>query len=223
MLEEAKQSKDLAEVHDLLGKWRHFAYAELKEPGRYFGLLAKAERRQSRQRPVDTAGARRPDLSARWGAELCGHRGRHLADTRDGVATSLTPKLPGPFLEIAFVASVPSYTKAGDGGAGLTLTESSGRTPPCRVRAEPVWCRVGDSRTDLLEDDLRLAPSTTTTTCPSSYPLASVSRCRSEVNVQARPVVGALDHPPCWGGGGAGGPGVAVRSVRASAGARGCR
>ncbi|MGH3902227.1 MAG: DUF6247 family protein [Pseudonocardiaceae bacterium] len=44
VLEAAKQSKDLAGVHDLLGKWRHFAYAELTEPGWYFGLLAKAER-----------------------------------------------------------------------------------------------------------------------------------------------------------------------------------
>jgi len=44
VFEAAKQSKDLAEVHDLLGKWRHFAYAELTEPGWYFGLLAKAER-----------------------------------------------------------------------------------------------------------------------------------------------------------------------------------
>lgn len=44
VLEEAKHSKDLAEVHALLAKWRHFAYAELKDPGSYYRLLAKATR-----------------------------------------------------------------------------------------------------------------------------------------------------------------------------------
>lgn len=39
-LERAKQTKDLAGVHDLLNKWRHLAYAELREPGTYFRLLA---------------------------------------------------------------------------------------------------------------------------------------------------------------------------------------
>jgi hypothetical protein len=42
VLEEAKQAKDLAPVHDLLHKWRHFAYAELKNPGTYFRMLATA-------------------------------------------------------------------------------------------------------------------------------------------------------------------------------------
>lgn len=42
VLERAKQAKDLAPVHDLLYKWRHFAYSELKEPGTYFRLLATA-------------------------------------------------------------------------------------------------------------------------------------------------------------------------------------
>ncbi|MGH3867998.1 MAG: DUF6247 family protein [Pseudonocardiaceae bacterium] len=42
VLERAKQAKDLALVHDLLHKWRHFAYSELKEPGTYFHLLATA-------------------------------------------------------------------------------------------------------------------------------------------------------------------------------------
>ncbi|MGH3975279.1 MAG: DUF6247 family protein [Pseudonocardiaceae bacterium] len=28
--------------HDLLHKWRHFAYAELKNPGTYFRMLATA-------------------------------------------------------------------------------------------------------------------------------------------------------------------------------------
>ncbi len=43
VLEEAKRSKDLVGVHELLQKWRHFAYTELKDPGSYFRLLAKAE------------------------------------------------------------------------------------------------------------------------------------------------------------------------------------
>ncbi len=42
VLERAKQTKDLAGVHDLLNKWRHLAYAELKEPGSYYHLLATA-------------------------------------------------------------------------------------------------------------------------------------------------------------------------------------
>jgi hypothetical protein len=29
-------------VNDLLVKWRHFAYAEMKDPGSYFRLLATA-------------------------------------------------------------------------------------------------------------------------------------------------------------------------------------
>jgi Family of unknown function (DUF6247) len=45
-LDAAKAAKNLDEVHELLRKWRHFAYAELREPGWYFGLLAKAERIQ---------------------------------------------------------------------------------------------------------------------------------------------------------------------------------
>lgn len=43
VLEDAKRSKDLAGVHELLQKWRHLAYAELKDPGSYFWLLAKTE------------------------------------------------------------------------------------------------------------------------------------------------------------------------------------
>lgn len=43
VLERAKQSKDLAGVHDLLGKWRHIAYREMCEPGSHDRMLAKAE------------------------------------------------------------------------------------------------------------------------------------------------------------------------------------
>jgi hypothetical protein len=43
VLERAKQSKDLAGVHDLLNKWRHTAYMEMRDPGSYYRILAKAE------------------------------------------------------------------------------------------------------------------------------------------------------------------------------------
>lgn len=42
VLDQAKRSQDLELVHDLLTKWRHFAYAELKAPGSYFRVLASA-------------------------------------------------------------------------------------------------------------------------------------------------------------------------------------
>jgi Family of unknown function (DUF6247) len=43
VLERAKQSKDLTEVHDLLTKWRHTAYMEMRDPGSHYRMLAKAE------------------------------------------------------------------------------------------------------------------------------------------------------------------------------------
>lgn len=43
-LDVAKRSKDLAEVHQMLRHWRHFAYQELREPGSYFRVLAAAAR-----------------------------------------------------------------------------------------------------------------------------------------------------------------------------------
>lgn len=43
VLERAKQSKDLAEVHELLGKWRHTVVQERREPGSRSRMLAKAE------------------------------------------------------------------------------------------------------------------------------------------------------------------------------------
>ena len=42
VLDEAKQSKDLAGVRELLAKWRVFTYQELREPGAYFRVLASA-------------------------------------------------------------------------------------------------------------------------------------------------------------------------------------
>lgn len=43
VLDKAKQTKDLVGVHKLLHKWRYVAYAEMRDPGSYFRLLAKAE------------------------------------------------------------------------------------------------------------------------------------------------------------------------------------
>jgi hypothetical protein len=43
VLELAKQEKDITAIHSLLNKWRHLAYAELKDPGSHFRMLAKAE------------------------------------------------------------------------------------------------------------------------------------------------------------------------------------
>jgi uncharacterized protein DUF6247 len=46
VLDQAKRDQDLEPVHDLLAKWRHFAYAELKAPGTYFrSAVARARRR----------------------------------------------------------------------------------------------------------------------------------------------------------------------------------
>lgn len=40
VLDKAKESKDLAGVHDLLHKWRLIAHAEMTDPGWYFRLQA---------------------------------------------------------------------------------------------------------------------------------------------------------------------------------------
>jgi hypothetical protein len=43
VLDHAKATKDLAGVYRLLAKWRHLAYGELRDPGSYYRVLAKAE------------------------------------------------------------------------------------------------------------------------------------------------------------------------------------
>lgn len=43
VLDRVKQSKDLADLHELLHKWRHTAYAETRDPGSYYRMLSKAE------------------------------------------------------------------------------------------------------------------------------------------------------------------------------------
>lgn len=46
VLDRVKQSQDLADLHALLNKWRHTAYMEMREPGAYYRVLAKAEQIQ---------------------------------------------------------------------------------------------------------------------------------------------------------------------------------
>lgn len=53
VLERAKQTKDLAPIRSLLDKWRLFAYAEMKDPGSYFRMLATADRTLSTGQPPD--------------------------------------------------------------------------------------------------------------------------------------------------------------------------
>lgn len=52
VLDDAKQSKDLVGVRDLLCSWRLLAYDELVEPGSYFRVLAKAARIQATGEPA---------------------------------------------------------------------------------------------------------------------------------------------------------------------------
>lgn len=43
VLDRVKQSQDLAELNDLLAKWRHTAYTEIRDPGSYYRTLGRAE------------------------------------------------------------------------------------------------------------------------------------------------------------------------------------
>ena len=43
VLDRVKQSKDLADLQELLNKWRHTVYMEMREPGSYYRMLGKAE------------------------------------------------------------------------------------------------------------------------------------------------------------------------------------
>ncbi len=43
VLDRVKQSQDLGDLHELLNKWRHTAYMEMRDPGSYYRMLAKAE------------------------------------------------------------------------------------------------------------------------------------------------------------------------------------
>jgi hypothetical protein len=43
VLDRVKQSKDLADLHEFLNKWRHTVYMEMREPGSYYRMLGKAE------------------------------------------------------------------------------------------------------------------------------------------------------------------------------------
>lgn len=44
VLERVKQSQDLTDLHEMLNKWRHTAYMELRDPGSYDRMLSKAAR-----------------------------------------------------------------------------------------------------------------------------------------------------------------------------------
>ena len=68
VLEAAKQSKDLAGVRDLLAKWRHFAYRELREPGAYFRVLAAAEAQRTGRAPAGSVSG--AEMRARIEARL---------------------------------------------------------------------------------------------------------------------------------------------------------
>ncbi|SFQ05957.1 hypothetical protein SAMN05421810_104339 [Amycolatopsis arida] len=50
VLERAKRDKTITGVHDMLHKWRHLAYRELKDPGAYYRLLATLEQAARRGR-----------------------------------------------------------------------------------------------------------------------------------------------------------------------------
>jgi hypothetical protein len=43
VLDRVKQSQDLSDLHELLNKWQHIAYMEVRDPGSYYRMLAKAE------------------------------------------------------------------------------------------------------------------------------------------------------------------------------------
>jgi hypothetical protein len=43
VLDRVKQSMDLAGLHELLNKWLHTAYMEMRDPGSYYRMLGKAE------------------------------------------------------------------------------------------------------------------------------------------------------------------------------------
>lgn len=43
VLDRVKQSMDLEDLQAWLNKWRHTAYMEMRDPGAYYRMLAKAE------------------------------------------------------------------------------------------------------------------------------------------------------------------------------------
>ncbi|WP_420704768.1 DUF6247 family protein [Kutzneria chonburiensis] len=43
VIEQAKRTHSLTDIEEMLLKWRHIAYAELKDPGSHYRLMAKAE------------------------------------------------------------------------------------------------------------------------------------------------------------------------------------
>jgi hypothetical protein len=79
VLDAAKRSKDLAGVRELLTRWRHIAYQELREPGDYFRVLAAAAHTQATGSPP--AGSVPPEeMRARIHARLAAARGGQDVD-----------------------------------------------------------------------------------------------------------------------------------------------
>ncbi|GAB0103064.1 hypothetical protein JMUB6875_20360 [Nocardia sp. JMUB6875] len=56
VLDRAKQSHSLREIHDLLSKWQHTAAMEIRDPGSYQRLLEKAAQ-------IEAAGGRSTAVS----------------------------------------------------------------------------------------------------------------------------------------------------------------
>ena len=68
VLEEAKRTKSLTGVHDLITHWRHIAFQEMRAPGTYHRLMARADAIGATGRPTpgSVAGADvRAAISAR--------------------------------------------------------------------------------------------------------------------------------------------------------------
>ncbi|KAA8885176.1 hypothetical protein F3087_30560 [Nocardia colli] len=67
VLEQAKESHTLEDVHALLNKWQHTAVMELREPGSYQRMLDKAAR-------IQADGGRTTDVSIDDVRVLLAHR-----------------------------------------------------------------------------------------------------------------------------------------------------
>jgi hypothetical protein len=94
VLDAAKRSKDLAGVDELLAKWRHLAYQELREPGDYFRVLAAAAHTQATGSAP--AGSGSPEeMRAHRRAPGCGPRRAGHGRLRDAGSSVSDRHLPG--------------------------------------------------------------------------------------------------------------------------------
>ncbi|MBP2329347.1 hypothetical protein JOF56_009732 [Kibdelosporangium banguiense] len=69
VLDQAKASKELAGLYNLLNKWRHIAHMEQRDPGSYSRLLDKAEEilRTGRNENAGSIDELRASIAARIG------------------------------------------------------------------------------------------------------------------------------------------------------------